>query len=72
MAGRKPAKVNTGNKKEVVVLPGKATLYFGSKDAKLFICPTCNRYLIKGIIYENTDGNSYCKRSCIPAAVVCA
>lgn len=70
MAGKKPAKVNSSNKKEVVVLPGKAILYFGSKDAKPFCCPTCNRSLIKGIIYENTDGKSYCKRGCIPAPVL--
>lgn len=69
MAGKKPAKVNASNKKEVIVLPGKALLYFGSKDAQPFSCPTCKRSLIKGIIYEHTDGSSYCKRGCIPTAV---
>lgn len=66
MAGKKPAKVNSSNKKEKVELPGKAVKYMGSKNAKSFDCPTCNRSLIKGIIYEHTDSNSYCSRVCIP------
>lgn len=65
MAGKKPAKVNSSNKKQVVNLPGKALLYFGRKDAEPFVCPTCKRSLIKGIIYEH-EGSSYCKRRCIP------
>lgn len=66
MAGKKPAKVNASNKKQAVVLPGKAVLYFGSKDAEPFVCPTCKRSLIKGIIYENTDSKNYCSRVCLP------
>lgn len=66
MAGKKPAKVNSSNKKETVIVLGKAVLYKGSKDAKGFECPTCKRSLIKGIIYEHTDANAYCSRRCIP------
>lgn len=66
MAGKKPAKVNAGNKKQDVTLAGKAVLYYGSKGAQPYCCPTCKRSLIKGIIYEHTDNKSYCKRVCIP------
>lgn len=66
MAGKKPAKVNAANKKEVVTLPGKAIYYMGAKNTNGFTCPTCKRSLLKGIIYEYTDGNSYCSRKCIP------
>ena len=65
MAGKKPAKVNSSNKKDKSDLPGKAVMYMGSKDAKSFNCPTCKRSLIKGIIYEH-EGSSYCKRGCFP------
>jgi hypothetical protein len=65
MAGKKPAKKNITNtpekKKE---LPGKAVMYFGV-PGKGFTCPTCNKTLIKGIIYEY-NGSSFCTRSCIP------
>lgn len=66
MAGKKPAKVNAGNKKQDLVLPGKAIMYYGSKNSEAYCCPTCKRCLIKGIIYEHTDNKTYCKRVCIP------
>ena len=66
MAGKKPAKVNASNKKIKSDLPGKAVLYFGSKDAQSFECPTCKKKLIKGIIYEHTDNVLYCCRGCLP------
>lgn len=66
MAGKKPAKVNAANKKEKLDLPGRAIYYMGAKNASGFTCPTCNKSLLKGIIYEYTDGNSYCSRGCIP------
>lgn len=65
MAGKKPAKVNASNKKEVVILPGKAVYYMGSKNAKAFTCPTCSRNLLKGIIYEH-QSSAYCSRGCLP------
>lgn len=68
MAGKKPAKVNAGNKKQAEALPGKAIYYLGSKGTDGFTCPTCKRTLLKGIIYEHTDGSSYCCRGCIPKA----
>ena len=65
MAGKKPAKKNITNtpekKKE---LPGKAVMYYGLLT-KGFVCPSCERTLIKGIIYEH-NGSSFCTRSCIP------
>jgi hypothetical protein len=65
MAGKKPAKVNSSNKKEKVEMPGKAVRYMGSKDSQAFSCPTCKRELIKGIIYEHKS-SAYCTRGCIP------
>jgi len=64
MAGKKPAKVNSSNKKQVVILPGKAVYYMGLMTGG-FTCPVCKRNLIKGIIYEH-EGSSYCTRACIP------
>lgn len=64
MAGKKPAKVNSSNKKEIVILPGKAIYYMGLMTEG-FTCPTCKRTLIKGIIYEH-EGAHYCKRACMP------
>lgn len=66
MAGKKPAKPIAGQSRDTSkLLPGKAVKYYGSKGAQAFICPTCSRELIKGIIYE--DGSaSYCSRICIP------
>jgi hypothetical protein len=70
MAGKKPAKRNVSNVKEAKVeLAGKAVYYMGLKTAG-FSCPTCSRSLKKGIIYEHTDGKSYCTRKCIPKAEV--
>jgi len=69
MAAKKPAKKNITSVKEVKKdLPGKAVMYYGLLT-KGFTCPSCNRTLIKGIIYEH-DGGSYCTRSCIPAPEV--
>jgi len=67
MASKKPAKVNAGTQKEKVkVVPGKAVKYFSTvKGANPFVCPTCNRNLFKGIIYEH-ENKLFCKRTCIP------
>ncbi len=66
MAAKKPAKKNiTNTVVKEAVLPGKAVKYFGSKNSKPFICPTCAKQLIKGIIYEENN-SSYCSRICIP------
>lgn len=66
MAGKKPAKRNVSNAKEVKKeLPGKAVYYMGSKGSAGFTCPTCSRSLVKGIIYEMPEA-SYCCRGCIP------
>lgn len=66
MAGKKPAKRNVSNsQKEVKVdLPGKAIQYIGMKGVR-FTCPSCNRSLVKGIIWEHKNG-LYCTRKCIP------
>jgi len=66
MASKKPAKpmagqANDTNKK----LSGKAVMYFGSKTAQPFICPTCSRTLTKGIVYEEAN-SMFCTRTCIP------
>ena len=64
MAGKKPAKVSSSSKEKKNDLPGKAIYYMGLKTEG-FTCPTCNKNLIKGIIYE--DGSAmYCCRGCIP------
>lgn len=65
MAGKKPAKKNITNVKEVKKeLPGKAVMYYGVPE-KPFTCPVCSKSLVKGIVYE--DSNSmYCSRVCIP------
>lgn len=66
MASKKPAKPIAGQNRDTgKVLPGKAIKYFGSSKASPFVCPTCSRELIKGVIYE--DGSlMYCTRNCIP------
>jgi hypothetical protein len=66
MAGKKPAKKNISNsQKEIKIeLPGKAIKYMGMKGVN-FTCPTCNRSLVKGIIWEH-EGSAYCQRGCIP------
>lgn len=71
MAAKKPAKKNITSVKEVKKdLPGKAVMYYGV-PGKGFTCPSCNRTLIKGIIYEH-EGGSYCTRGCIPVPEVVA
>jgi hypothetical protein len=65
MASKKPAKAMAGQAKDNnKTLAGKAVMYFGSKNAAPFICPNCNRSLIKGIIYEESN-DSFCSRRCI-------
>ena len=65
MATKKPAKRNVSNTQEKKIeLPGKAVMYYGLLT-KGFTCPTCNRTLIKGMIYEHNDSR-YCTRGCIP------
>ena len=69
MAAKKPAKKNITTVKEAKKeLPGKAIMYYGV-PGKGFTCPTCDRTLIKGIIYEH-NSSSYCTRGCIPAPEV--
>jgi hypothetical protein len=67
MAGKKPAKVNSATQKEKVPATyGKAVKYLSLiRGCNPFVCPTCNRNLFKGIIYEH-DSKTYCKRTCIP------
>lgn len=66
MAGKKPAKRNITNTKEVKKeLPGKATMYYGVAE-RPFICPSCKKSVVKGIVYED-NGSMYCCRGCIPA-----
>lgn len=69
MAGKKPAKRNVSNNvKEIKIeLPGKAVMYMGMKGVN-FTCPTCNRGLVKGIIWEHNN-SAYCTRTCIPKEV---
>jgi hypothetical protein len=63
MAAKKPNKVNSGTATKEAERLGKATMYIGYKTAG-FTCPTCNRNLIKGIIYEH-NSEMYCSRGCI-------
>ena len=63
MAGKKPAKINSNNKVKESERLGKATMYIGYKTAG-FTCPTCNKNIIKGIIYEHNSA-LYCSRYCI-------
>jgi hypothetical protein len=63
MAAKKPNKVNSGTSTKQIEQPGKAIMYIGYKTDG-FTCPTCNRNLIKGIIYEH-NSETYCSRSCI-------
>jgi hypothetical protein len=66
MASKKPAKRNVSNstpttKQNEVI--GKPVYYLGLIDA-VFSCPTCNRKVGKGIIYED-NGKTFCSRRCI-------
>lgn len=66
MAGKKPAKKNVSNTPVAtlkVQQPGKPVLYVGLKGVS-FTCPTCNRNLQRGIVYEYNNEN-FCSRSCI-------
>jgi hypothetical protein len=66
MAAKKPAKKNiTNSVVKEKALPGKMVKYHGSKGAKPFICPTCHKSLIKGILFED-NSIMYCSRTCIP------
>ena len=65
MAAKKPAKRNITTVKEVKKeLPGKAIMYYGVPD-RPFVCPSCKRSLVKGIVYED-NSSMYCCRTCIP------
>lgn len=66
MASKKPAKPIAGQSRdESKLLPGKAVKYFGAANAAPFVCPTCSRSLVKGIVYE-VGADMYCNRVCIP------
>ncbi len=66
MAGKKPAKRNITTVKEVKKeLPGKAIMYYGVAE-RPFICPSCSKNVVKGIVYED-NSSMYCCRGCIPA-----
>lgn len=70
MAGKKPAKRNVSNGKEIKIeLPGKAIKVIGFLGNS-FSCAKCNRTLSNGIMYEHTDNKLYCTRRCIPAKEV--
>jgi hypothetical protein len=63
-AGKKPAKKNFSNtveKKAEAI--GKPVYYLGLGN-KSFTCPTCNRNVRKGIVYEHSN-RTFCKRGCI-------
>lgn len=64
MAGKKPAKINSGNKTKQIDRPGKATLYIAGFKAERNICPNCNKETRKGIVYEHQNA-LYCSRGCI-------
>ena len=64
MAGKKPAKVNSGNKIKQDDRPGKATLYVAGFKAERNICPNCKKETRKGIVYEH-QGSLYCSRGCV-------
>jgi len=66
MAGKKPAKKNFANTAPVmqkVEEKGKPVLYVGLKGVS-FVCPTCNRKLQRGIVYEHNN-EKFCSRNCI-------
>lgn len=70
MAGKKPAKPIAGqNREKGPQLPGTPVKYIApSKNGALFMCPTCNRTVARGIIYLH-DNAFYCKRGCIPVSI---
>jgi hypothetical protein len=69
MAGKKPAKVNSGNNVKQDDRPGKATLYIATGRDTFHICPTCSKKTGKGIIYEHQN-TLYCSRGCVAKASV--
>ena len=71
MAAKKPAKTNFSNQKaKEPELKGKAVMYQSPvRTDNLFVCPTCNRSLSKGIVYEHSN-KMFCRRSCIPKETV--
>jgi len=69
MAGKKTAKINSGNKIKQDDRPGKATLYVAGFKAERNICPNCKKETRKGIVYEH-QASLYCSRGCIAATKV--
>ena len=68
MAGKKPAKVNAGNKVNQKELPGKATMYITGYKGGFHTCPTCGKKTGKGILYE-LNNELYCSRGCLKQLV---
>lgn len=63
-ASKKPAKKNFSNTVDKGPdIIGKAIYYLGLGNKK-FNCPTCNRDVRKGILYEHSN-KIFCKRGCI-------
>ena len=67
MAGKKPAKVNAGNRAQHVQLPGKATMYVAGYKGGFHECPTCKKKTARGLLYE-LESALYCSRGCLKAA----
>jgi hypothetical protein len=67
MASKKPAKPIAGQSRDTSkLLPGKPTKYIAPiKGQNAFVCPTCNRELYRGIIFEH-ESKYFCTRKCIP------
>lgn len=66
MASKKPAKRNVSNSTPTLKQNdqiGKPVYYLGL-IGKVFCCPTCNRKVGKGIVYEHNNKN-FCSRRCI-------
>jgi len=64
MAGKKPAKVNSGNNVKQDDRPGKATLYMAIGRDTFHTCPICKKKTGKGIVYEHQN-TLYCSRGCV-------
>lgn len=69
MAGKKPAKVNSSNKVNQPVQPGKLVKYIGAYKGVFHTCPTCGSKVGRGLLYEHKD-SMYCTRTCIPKTEV--
>ena len=65
MAGKKPSKVNYGNKTKEAERPGKATMYMAGDKNSFNKCPKCGKKTGKGILYDYQNA-LYCSRYCIP------